>query len=89
MPDTQLEAYVALNGSSLTIEGQSIKVRNFRQRTPESVTAEFHGAKDIYIGRCDNVKANEPSETWEILSLAGRCSVICRIRVENQAITRV
>ncbi|MBM3105598.1 hypothetical protein IIE18_10645 [Pseudomonas sp. V1] len=29
MPDTQLEAYVALNGSSLTIEGKSIKVRNF------------------------------------------------------------
>ena len=51
MPSTQLEAYVAQHGSSLDFAGERIQVRNFIQRTAESVTAEFLGSRNLYLGK--------------------------------------
>ncbi|HBO7965354.1 hypothetical protein [Pseudomonas sp. On1] len=93
MPSTQLEAYVAQHGSSLDFAGERIQVRNFIQRTAESVTAEFLGSRNLYLGRCDRLdddaSSSSHSEVWELIRISGRGNVAGRLMVENQTITQL
>ncbi|HFL2868562.1 TPA: hypothetical protein ACGWVL_002936 [Pseudomonas aeruginosa] len=93
MPSTQLEAYVAQHGSSLDFAGERIQVRNFIQRTAESVTAEFLGSRNLYLGRCDSLdddaSSSSHSEVWELILISGRGNVAGRLKVENQTITQL
>ncbi|HHH9443102.1 TPA: hypothetical protein ACP32N_005090 [Pseudomonas aeruginosa] len=90
---TQLEAYLAKHGPSLNLAGEQVKVRHFTKRTADTVTAEFLGSRNIYLGRCHMPETKTSDvvqpETWELIRIPSRGNVAGRFRVENHQITAV
>lgn len=89
---SQLAAYVAANGSEITIKNRTFTVENVRSEDSLAYFADLstkRGTRVIsYLGmQCEGRVIGRPgAEVWEVVRVSGGCSSVVRFAVYQGAL---